>query len=40
MSPLIRGLGCIVLLGSAALGGCATHPNSEQALQQACSEFQ
>ncbi|MFP3497649.1 OmpA family protein [Pseudomonas sp. SIMBA_059] len=40
MSPIIRGLSCALLLGSAALGGCASQPNSEQALQQAGSDFQ
>ncbi|WP_411378760.1 OmpA family protein [Pseudomonas sp. MPB26] len=40
MSPMIRGLGCVVLLGSAVLGGCASHPSGEQALQQAGSDFQ
>ena len=40
MNPMIRGLGCAVLLGSAVLGGCASHPNGEQALQQAGSDFQ
>ncbi|MDR0190094.1 OmpA family protein [Pseudomonas yamanorum] len=39
MSPMIRGLSCVVLLGS-ALGGCATHPDSNLALQQASSDFQ
>ncbi|MGH8404041.1 MAG: DUF4398 domain-containing protein, partial [Pseudomonas sp.] len=39
MSPLMRGLSCVVLLGS-ALGGCATHPDSNLALQQASTDFQ
>ncbi|RMP75103.1 hypothetical protein ALQ17_100420 [Pseudomonas fluorescens] len=40
MSPMIRGLGCALLLGTAVLGGCASHPDSEQALQQAGNDFQ
>ena len=40
MSRMIRGVGFTVLLGSAVLGGCASHPNGEQALQQAGSDFQ
>ncbi|MCK3852845.1 MULTISPECIES: OmpA family protein [Pseudomonas] len=40
MSPMIRGLSCALLLGSAALGGCASQPSSEQALQQASDDFQ
>lgn len=40
MSPMIRGLSCVLLLGSVALGGCASQPTSEQALQQAGDDFQ
>ena len=40
MSPMIRGLGCVLLLGTAVLGGCASQPTSEQALQQAGDDFQ
>jgi outer membrane protein OmpA-like peptidoglycan-associated protein len=40
MSLTIRGLGFATLLAGAVLGGCASHPNSEQALQQAGSDFQ
>jgi len=40
MSPMIRGLSCVLLLGSVALGGCASQPSSEQALQQAGDDFQ
>ena len=39
MSPMIRGLGCVLLLGTAVLGGCASQPTSEQALQQAGDDF-
>ena len=40
MSPMIRSLSCVLLLGGAALGGCASQPTSEQALQQAGDDFQ
>jgi outer membrane protein OmpA-like peptidoglycan-associated protein len=40
MSPIIRSLSCVLLLGSAALGGCASQPKSEQELQQAGNDFQ
>ncbi|MFO2465295.1 OmpA family protein [Pseudomonas sp. 15FMM2] len=40
MSLLIRGLGCGLLLGSVALGGCASHPDRANALQQASNDFQ
>ncbi|MGY2293465.1 OmpA family protein [Pseudomonas sp. SDO528_S397] len=40
MSPLLRGLSGAVLLGSVVLGGCATHPDSDAALQQANDDFQ
>ncbi|KAA0948247.1 MULTISPECIES: OmpA family protein [unclassified Pseudomonas] len=39
MNPMIRGC-CVLLLGSAALGGCASHPSSEVVLQQAGNDFQ
>ncbi|MEO8489064.1 OmpA family protein [Pseudomonas sp.] len=40
MSLITRGLSCAVLLAGAALGGCASQPSSEQALQQAGNDFQ
>jgi len=40
MKPTIRSLSGVLLLGSVVLGGCATHPDSGVALQQASSEFQ
>jgi len=40
MSPMIRGLSGVLLLGSVAMGGCASHPNSDAALQQASNDFQ
>ncbi|WP_338513659.1 OmpA family protein [Pseudomonas poae] len=39
MSRLIHGVSALLLAG-AMLGGCATHPNSELALQQAGGDFQ
>ncbi|AZF38791.1 Outer membrane protein [Pseudomonas sp. R4-39-08] len=40
MSPTMRGLSAVLLLSSVALGGCASQPTGEQALQQASSDFQ
>ncbi|MFC6297297.1 OmpA family protein [Pseudomonas sp. CCM 7893] len=40
MSPMIRGVSCVLLLGSMAMGGCASHPDSDAALQQASLDFQ
>ncbi|QLG94425.1 OmpA family protein [Pseudomonas yamanorum] len=40
MSPMIRGVSCVLLLGSVAMGGCASHPDSDAALQQASLDFQ
>ncbi|MBT2373476.1 OmpA family protein [Pseudomonas fluorescens] len=40
MNPMIRGLSCVLLLGSVAMGGCSSHPNTEAALDQASSDFQ
>jgi outer membrane protein OmpA-like peptidoglycan-associated protein len=39
MSPMIRGLSCVLLLSSVAMGGCASH-DSEAALDQAGNDFQ
>ncbi|AZF06819.1 OmpA family protein [Pseudomonas sp. R5-89-07] len=40
MSPMMRGVSAVLLLSATALGGCASQPNSEQALQQAGNDFQ
>ncbi|CRM23540.1 DUF4398 and OmpA-like domain-containing protein [Pseudomonas fluorescens] len=37
---MIRSVSVALLLSAAALGGCASQPSSEQALQQAGSDFQ